>query len=117
MELKQAIIVRTDLKMDKGKIAAQASHASVAAYHKSLQKNKDKADEWFDSGMQKIVLKASSKEELMKLKEKAARASLVAEVIKDAGRTQIPAGSITALGIGPEIEDKIDAVIKDLKLL
>ncbi len=117
MELKQAIIIRTDLKMDKGKIASQASHASVASYHKSLKKSKTTAEEWFNHGMMKVVLKVDNKAALMKLKEQAARAGLVAELIRDAGRTQIPTGSVTALAIGPDSEEKIDSIVKDLKLL
>jgi PTH2 family peptidyl-tRNA hydrolase len=42
---------------------------------------------------------------------------LVAELIRDAGKTQIPSGSVTALGIGPDEEEKIDKLVKDLKLL
>ena len=116
MELKQAIIIRTDLDMKKGKIASQASHASVAAYYKTLKKSPEKAESWFKS-MAKIVLKVNSESELLKLKEKAARAGLIAEIIMDAGRTQIAPGSVTALAIGPDEEDKIDAITKDLKLL
>jgi PTH2 family peptidyl-tRNA hydrolase len=53
----------------------------------------------------------------MELKVKASKAKLVVELIRDAGRTQIEPGSITALGIGPDADDKIDLIIKDLKLL
>ena len=38
-------------------------------------------------------------------------------LIKDAGRTQIEPGTITALGIGPALESDIDKYTKDLKLL
>ncbi|PIX43420.1 peptidyl-tRNA hydrolase, partial [archaeon CG_4_8_14_3_um_filter_38_5] len=37
--------------------------------------------------------------------------------IRDAGRTQIPPNTITALGIGPDNEEKIDKIVKNLKLL
>ena len=33
--MKQAIVMRTDLKMGKGKIAAQACHASICCYKKA----------------------------------------------------------------------------------
>ena len=116
MEYKQAIIIRTDLKMNKGKLVSQGSHASIAAAYRTLQKNPEIFRNWFSS-MKKIVLKVNSEKELLDLKIKAAKKGLIVELIKDAGRTQIAPGSITALGIGPDLDNKVDEVIKDLKLL
>lgn len=116
MEYKQAIILRTDLGMDKGKLVSQGAHASVAAANKTLQKNPEIYRSWIPY-MKKIVLKVNSEKELMELKVKAAKAKLVVELIRDAGRTQVEPGSVTALGIGPDSDEKIDAVIKYLKLL
>lgn len=116
MEYKQAIIVRTDLGMKRGKIAAQASHASVTAAYKTLKKNPEVFDAWFES-MAKIVLKVEDLQDLMRLKEKAGRAGLITSLIRDAGRTQIPSGTITCLGIGPDKESEINKIIKGLKLL
>ena len=48
MALKQAIVVRSDLGMGKGKIAAQACHASVDV----LEKVKSEVfEEWKANGM------------------------------------------------------------------
>jgi peptidyl-tRNA hydrolase, PTH2 family len=116
MEYKQAIILRTDLGMDKGKLVSQGAHASVASAYKTLQKNPKIFKKWINS-MKKIVLKVNSEKNLLDLKIKAAKAGLVVELIRDAGRTQIIPGSITALGIGPELDEKVDVIIKDLKLL
>ncbi|MDD2678482.1 MAG: peptidyl-tRNA hydrolase Pth2 [Candidatus Nanoarchaeia archaeon] len=116
MEYKQAIVLRTDLGMDKGKLVSQGAHASVAAAYKTLQKNPDVFKKWAGS-MKKIVLKVNGEKELMDLKAKAGKAKLVVELIRDAGRTQIMPGSITAIGIGPDLEDKIDGITRDLKLL
>ncbi len=116
MEYKQAIILRADLGMDKGKLVSQGAHASIASAYKTLQKNPEIFKEWMSS-MKKIVLKVSSEKDLMELKVKAAKAKLVVELIRDAGRTQVEPGSVTALGIGPDTDEKIDAVTKDLKLL
>ena len=116
MDYKQAIIIRTDLGMKRGKIASQASHASVASAYKTLKKMPEKFKKWYNN-MAKIVLKVNSKEELIKIAGKAKRGGLICEVIRDAGKTQIPPGTITALGIGPDEETKIDNVIQDLKLL
>ena len=51
--LKQAIVIRTDLGMGKGKIAAQASHASVEGYIESAISNPKKAEEWWRDGQKK----------------------------------------------------------------
>ena len=61
MTLKQVIVVRTDLKMSKGKIASQVSHASVEAVLKS---NKNIVEIWRKEGMKKIILKVKDLDEL-----------------------------------------------------
>jgi peptidyl-tRNA hydrolase, PTH2 family len=116
MELKQAIIIRADLGMGKGKIASQAAHASLAAIEKTQVKEKDWARQWKEQGQAKIVLKIAGKKELLELFE-SAKGELPAVLIKDAGRTQISPGETTAVGLGPAPENKIDKYIKDLKLL
>ncbi|MFA4906949.1 MAG: aminoacyl-tRNA hydrolase [archaeon] len=116
MALKQAIIVRIDLKMGKGKIAGQCCHASLGAFLKCRKKNPRIAEEWLESGMAKIVLKCGSKSELLELFMKA-KQRLPCELIHDAGRTQIEAGETTCLGIGPAEESELDGITGKLKLL
>jgi len=115
MEYKQAIIIRNDLGMKKGKIASQAAHASLSAFLIAQRKDPKIIEEWIDY-QKKIVLKVSSEKELLLLFEQL-RKILPCALIKDAGRTQISPGSITALGIGPAKESDIDKYTKDLKLL
>jgi len=115
MEYKQAIIIRTDLGMKKGKIASQASHASLGAFLEAQRKDPKGTQEWL-SYQKKIVLKVESEKELLMLFEQT-KNLLPHALIKDAGRTQIEPGSITALGIGPAKEDLIDKFTKNLKLL
>lgn len=110
--MKQAIVVRTDIKMKKGKIASQVSHASLAAFFDS--KN---PEEWIKTGMKKVVLKVSSEEELVDLYKKARKEKLPCELISDKGLTQVKPGSITTLGIGPAEDKKIDKITGKLKLL
>lgn len=116
MELKQAIIVRKDLGMGAGKIAAQASHAALEAYEKTLKQNPLWVEEWKGSGQAKIVLKVNSKKELLELFEKTKK-QLPTALIKDAGRTQIEAGEPTCIAIGPAPESEINKFTKELKLL
>ncbi len=111
--MKQAIIMRKDLKMGQGKIAAQCAHASISAMEKT---DKKIVEEWKAQGMKKVVLKVSSERELLELFSRAKR-ELPCALIKDAGLTQIESGSITAIGIGPAEESKIDKFTKELKLL
>jgi peptidyl-tRNA hydrolase, PTH2 family len=114
-EYKQAIVMRIDLGMSKGKIAAQASHASLSAFLKAWREDKDLCEEWLPH-QKKIVLKVESMQALVQLFE-LVKKEIPAALIKDAGHTQVEPGSITALGIGPAEEAKIDKYTKDLKLL
>ncbi len=114
MEYKQAIVIRTDLKMSKGKTAAQAAHASIDA---SLKVDKRIFTAWKNEGAKKVVLKVRTEKELIALKTKAERAGLKAAMIRDAGLTEIKPGSKTALAIGPDKEDKINKITGDLKIL
>ncbi len=120
-EYKQAIILRIDVGMSKGKLAAQAAHASLDAALKAMQRDrvfKDNLFErWRKEGAKKVVLKVESEEALRKLRDKATQANLVNALIKDAGLTEVPAGTVTALAIGPDEEKKIDKITKDLNML
>ena len=109
---KQAIIIRNDLKMGKGKIAAQASHASISAFLKA--KTQD-AKEWLPH-QKKIVLKVETEKELVELFEQL-KQILPCALIRDAGHTQIAPNTLTALGVGPAKEEEIDKFINHLKLL
>jgi len=114
MIYKQAIVVRSDLKMGKGKTAAQVAHAAVGAMQKS---RKFDVEAWSVEGGKKVVLKVGSLRKLNSIQRKAKAARLPHFLVRDAGLTQIKSGTITCLGIGPVREDKLDVVIKDLKLL
>ena len=65
----------------------------------------------------KVALQVKDEEEMMLLRAKAMSLGLVAEVIADAGRTQIEAGSHTVLGIGPAPKSVVDVVTGHLRLL
>ncbi len=117
MNYKQAIIIRNDIGMSKGKIAVQACHASLLSAFDMYKKNHILFEKWVGEGMKKIVLKIDSKEELMNIKKKAGSIGITVRIINDAGLTELNPGTTTALGIGPDKEEKIDKVINDLKLL
>jgi peptidyl-tRNA hydrolase, PTH2 family len=112
MDLKQVIVVRTDLKMGKGKLAAQVAHAAVSAADKSRYK----AD-WTSQGQQKAVVKVSGEKELLGVLSRARDAKLATALIEDAGHTQLEPGTKTCVGIGPAPEGEIDRITGALKLL
>jgi len=115
--MKQAIIVRKDLGMGVGKIVAQASHASLESALKVMKSYPDNFKEWKIKGQKKIVLKVNSEKELVDVFNKAKKSVIGVSLIRDAGLTQLAPGTKTAVGMGPDKDEKIDRVIKDLKLL
>ncbi|TDZ31113.1 Peptidyl-tRNA hydrolase 2 [Colletotrichum spinosum] len=124
-ECKLVLVVRTDLGMTKGKMAAQASHATLACY-KSLSRAaaRDPSSpaakllkRWENLGQAKIAVQIKNQDEMLELMGKARSLGVTAEVIADAGRTQIEAGSLTVLGVGPAPRSLVDQITGHLKLL
>jgi peptidyl-tRNA hydrolase, PTH2 family len=113
--VKLALVVRTDLDMGRGKIAAQVAHAAVAAVLRGYG-GADLAA-WLADGQPKVVLRVSGEQELARACAEAAAAGIPVEVIRDAGRTQVAAGTATCAAIGPAADDRIDRVTGDLPLL
>ncbi len=114
MPYKQVILARDDLKLPKGKLAAQSSHASVDAVMKS---DKKMVDLWKKEGGKKVVLKVKDDKELFKYKQMAEDNGLKTALITDAGHTVLEPGTITCLGIGPDEEEKIDRITGKLKMM
>ena len=112
--MKQVIIVRHDLKLPKGKMAAQVAHASTEAV---LRSHKDDITKWRTEGMKKVVLRVEDKNELLKYLNLAKDEGLVTSLITDAGRTVVEPGTVTCLGIGPDKEEKVDKVTGNLKMV
>jgi len=115
MAMKLALVIRADLGMGRGKIAAQAAHAAVAATLASL--GGEVSDAWLADGQPKVVLKAVSAAQLEDIVDRARTASLPVQVVNDAGRTQVTAGTLTCCAIGPAQSERIDLVTADLPLL
>jgi peptidyl-tRNA hydrolase, PTH2 family len=115
MQTKLTLVVRADLGMGRGKIAAQASHAAVAAALANLGNPDFRA--WLRDGQPKVVLRANSEEQLHGIAEQAGAAGLPVQMIHDAGRTQVAEGTPTCCAIGPAAGERIDAVTGELSLL
>lgn len=114
MEYKQVILVRQDLKLPKGKLAAQAAHAAVSAV---LKADKDAVRKWSVAGMKKIALKVMDEQELYRYVQQAKDAGLVTAVITDAGKTVVAPGTVTCAAIGPDDEVIVDRITSELSLL
>jgi|SRR5215510_11175591 peptidyl-tRNA hydrolase, PTH2 family len=117
MEFKQVIVVRKELRMGIGKLAAQVAHAAVSGAEQVMTNHPSWFMKWFNSGQAKIVVKVHSLEELHNIKRKAQTSGLPVVQVQDRGLTQIPEGTVTCLGIGPAPTSLIDRITKDLKLL
>lgn len=115
--LKLALVVRTDLRLSKGKAAAQCAHAAIACYERAARTQAPVLQQWLAAGQPKIVLRIDSLAELERVQLAARAAGVVEASIMDAGRTQVAAGTVTVLGVGPATEKAVNALVGELKLL
>jgi PTH2 family peptidyl-tRNA hydrolase len=116
-EYKQVIVFRSDLKLSKGKIAAQAGHAAVSAAQKAHNRHRGWWDAWLFEGQRKVAVKVDDEKELLELEEKASDLGLPNALVVDKGLTEVPPGTITCLGIGPAPEAMVDKLTGKLSLL
>jgi PTH2 family peptidyl-tRNA hydrolase len=104
--MKQVLVVNSDLALPAGKMAAQVAHASIAAFLIADNANRQ---EWLDVGMPKIVLAGENEAQMHLLLRQAREAGVPAYLVRDAGRTVVPEGTVTCLGLGPAPMEDIDA--------
>ena len=114
---KQVIAVRTDLGMSKGKTAVQVAHGAVSAAEQTRVSKQEIWKSWFREGQKKIAVKVGSEKEIMELMRLAVNEGITYSVIRDAGMTELPPGTVTVIGIGPAKSEDIDKVTGELKLL
>ncbi|MFW5965274.1 MAG: peptidyl-tRNA hydrolase Pth2 [Halodesulfurarchaeum sp.] len=112
--MKQAIVVRADLSMGTGKLAAQVAHAALSA---ADQSDADALSQWKAAGQRKVVLKIDGERALFEIHENAKAAGLPTALIRDAGRTQLDPETPTTVGIGPAANQKVDRITGSLSLL
>lgn len=108
------VIVRKDLKMKKGKIAAQCGHGVLGAALKLQIMFPSITKFWEQSGRPKEFYYCPNEEVMDQKRDLAKQLGLVAKKIHDAGRTQIPAGSATVVVIGPIFSENREALIQGL---
>lgn len=125
--VKQLIIIRKDLQMNKGKLAAQASHASLGSVLRMAHKDGGNylldcehnpvLDAWLNGSFAKVALAVHSEEELEKYHQIAQEHGFPCAYIVDNGTTVFNGVKTpTCLGVGPVESEKLDALFNELKL-
>jgi peptidyl-tRNA hydrolase, PTH2 family len=113
-DIKFVIVVRKDLDMGCGKIAAQVGHACSSVVYNNM----NEIYNWINYGNQrKAVLKVKSEKELIELIRKARELRILTTAIRDAGKTQVDPNTLTCCGFGPDTSNKLDRLTGHLKLL
>jgi PTH2 family peptidyl-tRNA hydrolase len=114
---KQVVVFRSDLKLSKGKVAAQSGHAAVWSAEEARKGHAGWWRAWLGEGQCKIAVKVKGEKELLELEKQAKELGLPCALVVDRGLTEIPPGTITCLGIGPAPAEKIDRITGMLPLL
>lgn len=136
-EIKQMIVMRRDLKMRKGKIAAQAGHACMEAVLMALAREnrleevrvegdwvrlvssraQTPLSRWFDEGIAKVCVYVDSEVALLALDRQAKEAGLISALICDAGRTEFHGEpTYTCLALEPAPAETVDPITGGLPL-
>ena len=135
---KQVIVMRRDLKMRKGKIAAQSGHACVeatlmaiaregradqirdeagGAYLEHAEDDRSPLTDWFDAGVAKICVYVDGEEALLDIATQGREAGFAVALIRDAGHTEFHGEpTFTCLAFEPLPAEKIDPITGDLPL-
>lgn len=138
MNTKQVIVIRKDLNMRKGKIAAQASHASMAFLSKYVyvgqidlecpenlmfqpvytREERVEIAHWLSHSFRKICVYVNSEYELKALHQKALDNGLISNIIEDNGATEFNGiKTVTCVAIGPHYDEKFIGITDQLPLL
>ncbi len=122
-EQKMVLLIREDLNMSSGKVAAQCSHAAVGLFQRliseeyrsspSVQKN---LKSWIDEGQKKVCLSIANTETLEDLRASFSMKRIPYFVVEDAGRTEVAYGTETVMAVGPCENEVLDRVTGKLRL-
>lgn len=119
MKTKQVILIRSDLKLRRGKECAQVAHAAsmwlmmlmkLQLKHGGEISFTSEELDWINGNYRKIVLNCKSEKTLLSVLEKSTEKKLTVYTVHDNGLTEIPPGTVTALAIGPHEESKFEGL-------
>ncbi|KAF0746543.1 peptidyl-tRNA hydrolase 2, mitochondrial-like [Aphis craccivora] len=114
-EFKMALLVRHDLKMGKGKVAAQCSHAIVHCYEEGLRLKPKEINSWESNNKPIDIFKIADEETMLEFQQLAIEKGFNTYVVVDAGRTQVAPRSKTVMAIGPVESEEIDLFTQSLE--
>ena len=114
---KQALVVRLDLAMGRGKAAVQCAHAAVSAAEEARIHLHDWWKSWIEEGQLKVAVRVPDLDSLLDLERRGRSKGIPVHLVKDRGLTQVPPGTITCLGLGPAPSDVLDSLTGNLALL
>lgn len=114
--MKMVLVVRGELRLSGGKIAAQVAHAAVDLALRAEARAPAAFEAWVRGGQRKIVLVCPTMEEMLRLEREARARQIPTAWVEDAGLTEVPPGTRTCLGFGPSPSSLVDAVTGDLDL-
>jgi PTH2 family peptidyl-tRNA hydrolase len=117
MEYKLVVAVREDLGLSKGKLAVQVAHAAVSCANAARARHEKWYRAWMAEGQRKVAVQVADLGHLQEVAGKAKGLGLACEVVQDAGLTEVPAGTVTCVGVGPAPDHLVDQVTGSLKLL
>ena len=116
-QYKLVVVVRSDLDISHGKLAVQVGHACVSCALAVQRASPKLVQAWLEEGQRKVVLKVAGLRELQQLKRAADEIGIRSVLIQDAGLTEVPPGTTTCLGLGPDRGKVIDRLTGSLPLL
>ena len=111
------LVVRGELRLTAGKAAVQVAHAAVMLVEAAGPRERALLEAWRDQGQKKIALTAATLEDLQRLERGARARGLPTILVRDAGLTEVPPGTVTCLGIGPARSSDVDPITGELPLL
>jgi peptidyl-tRNA hydrolase, PTH2 family len=112
--MKQAIIIRKDLKMRRGKEIVQGAHAAMGIFTRF--KRLEDFGTWIQEGMKKICFQVDSEKALFDLLHAAKSYNVDFYLVQDKGLTEFKEPTFTSISIGPAADEAMDLITKDLKL-
>lgn len=119
---RMALVIRRDLKMRRGKEIGQGLWAGIGwlrdMLYRGVQGNMSEEQRKWVYGDTPVVIVFQTEDEasLLDIERRAKEAGLKTHVQRDAGLTEVEAGTPTALGIGPAWPEDMAKVTADLKL-
>ena len=115
-EITMVIVTRKDLQLSKGNLQHRSATLSWNVHSKQIELFKD-SRKLQERRVEKDSGRGKDVDEMKRLYGAISSVGIVCHLVKDAGHTEIPPGTVTVLGIGPAPRDSVDAFTGDLQLV